>query len=354
MFLLPLYAQLTVQSLPNLTYATVGTKVLQLDLYLPKGATNKTPVVMWIHGGAWSTTTNITKNNIGHITSVLVPRGIAVASINYRLSEEAKWPAQIQDCKGAVRWLRANATQYNLDTLIGAWGESAGGHLAAILGTAGSVGSFTSGAYAADLEGNVGGNSTFSSSIQAVVDYFGPSDFFRSAQGVVKFSWDVNSATFPPNMLIGGLVLQNIDKDKSASSLTFVDPKDPPFMIFHGTADDQVLIEQSKFLDSTLKKSAVPCSLVILAGAGHSAGAFWAAGITKQVSDFFLKNLKPAVIGIMPKKGSGKVFKSKSRIISSKLSNLSFTAQDGFKYNVQGQRPIDDLLNLSAGVKSAP
>jgi acetyl esterase/lipase len=295
---LKVHAQYTIKALANIPYATVATKPLLIDLYLPQGVTGKTPLVLWIHGGAWSTTTNITKNNIGHITSVLVPKGIAVASLNYRLSEEAKWPAQIQDCKGALRWLRANADLYNLDGQIGVWGESAGAHLAALLGTAGGVGSFTSGSYTADLEGDIGGNLTFSSKVQAVVDYYGPTDFFRSSIGKVNFGWDVTKADFPPNMLIDGLVLQNPDKCKSASSLTFVDAKDPPFLIFHGTADNQVLLEQSKYLDSALKQNAVPCSLTTFEGLGHGGSAFWSATITKQVYDFFLKNLRATGIGI--------------------------------------------------------
>ncbi len=292
-------AQFTIKTVPNLTYATVGTKALLIDLYLPQGATTTTPIVLWIHGGAWSTTTHITKDNIGHITSVLVPKGIAVASLNYRLSEEAKWPAQIQDCKGAVRWLRANAATYNLNGVIGAWGESAGGHLAAILGTAGGVGMYTSGAYTADLEGTVGGNPGVSSRVQAVADYYGPTDFFRSAEGAGHFAWDVTKADFPPNMLIDGFVLQNPDKCKSASSLPFVEPTDPPFAIYHGTADDQVLIEQSKFLDSALKKNNVPSTLTILTGAGHSAAVFWSAVNTKTVYDFFAKYLVPSSIGLV-------------------------------------------------------
>ena len=291
-------AQYAIKTIPNLTYATIGAQKLLIDLYLPQGVTASTPVVLWIHGGAWSTTTRITKDNIGHITSVLVPKGIAVASLNYRLSEEAKWPAAIQDCKGAVRWLRANAAQYNLNGAVGAWGESAGAHLAALLGTSGGIGSYTSGGYTADLEGTSGGNPGVSSAVQGVVDYYGPTDFFRSAQGAVKFGWDVAKADFPPNMLIDGLVLENPDKCKSASSLTFVDPKDPPFLIFHGLADNQVLVEQSRYLDSALRKSAVPCSLTTFPGLGHGGGAFWAATTTKSVYDFFAKSLKPNASGL--------------------------------------------------------
>jgi acetyl esterase/lipase len=291
-------AQYAVKAQANLTYATVGSQKLLLDLYLPQGVAAPTPVVLWIHGGAWSAATHITKDNIGHITSVLAPKGIAVASLNYRLSEEAKWPAQIQDCKAAVRWLRANAAQYNLNGIVGAWGESAGAHLAAILGTTAGVGTYTSGNYSADLEGSVGGNPGVSSAVQAVVDYYGPTDFFRSAEGAVKIGWDVTKPDFPPNKLIDGFVLQEPDKCRAASSLPFVDRTDPPFFILHGLSDDQVLVEQSRMLDSALRRSAVPCSLATFAGAGHAASVFWTAGVTKAVYDFFAKNLKPGAIAI--------------------------------------------------------
>ena len=327
----PAEAQYTIKAVPNLTYATVGTKSLLIDLYLPQGATAATPVVLWIHGGAWSTTTHITKDNIGHITSVLVPKGIAVASLNYRLSEEAKWPAQIQDCKGAVRWLRANAATYNFNGAVGVWGESAGAHLAALLGTAGGVGMYTSGAYTADLEGAVGGNTNLSSRVQAVADYYGPTDFFRSAEGAVKFGWDVTKADFPPNMLIDGFVLQNPDKCKSASSLPFVDPTDPPFAIYHGLSDDQVLVEQSKFLDSALKKNNVPSTLTTFPSTGHGGAVFWSAVNTKTVYDFFAKYLAAPVGIVAPRQAL-----ARRKIDAIRKAGIGWTWGEGMR-NPQGR-----------------
>ena len=131
-------------TLRDLTYAVQDDKPLTLDLYLPPG-TGPHPLVVWVHGGAWY------EGSKEHCPAVpLTGRGYAVASINYRLSREALFPAQIHDCKGAIRWLRAHAIGYGLDAgRIGAWGESAGGHLVALLGTSGDI---------AELEGTVGGN----------------------------------------------------------------------------------------------------------------------------------------------------------------------------------------------------
>ena len=144
---------------PDLAYATLGGRPLQLDLYIPATGSGPYPLVIWIHGGGWSGGDKAL--GPGASALKLLPRGIAVASINYRLTSQAgQWgsfpvifPAQINDVKGAVRWLRANAGTYNLDaSRFGSWGSSAGGHLSALIGTSGGV---------AALEGNVGGNLAF-------------------------------------------------------------------------------------------------------------------------------------------------------------------------------------------------
>src|SRR5205085_165270 len=134
----------------------------RLDLYLPEKAQGRLPVVVWIHGGAWRA------GSKDHCPAVpLTAKGFAVASINYRFSQHAVFPAQIEDCKAAIRWLRANADKYHLDPdHIGAWGASAGGHLVALLGTSGNK---------KELEGK-GGNLEQSSKVQCVIDWFGPTD----------------------------------------------------------------------------------------------------------------------------------------------------------------------------------
>ncbi len=137
----------------------------RLDLYLPPKADAPTPLVIWIHGGGWEAGNKDNPPGLG-----LLKKGYALASINYRLSQEAKFPAQIEDCKAAIRFLRANAKKYNLDPdHFGVWGASAGGHLVALLGTTGGV---------KELEGD-GPNKEESSAVQAVVDWFGPTDMLQ-------------------------------------------------------------------------------------------------------------------------------------------------------------------------------
>ncbi|MCP4589541.1 MAG: alpha/beta hydrolase, partial [bacterium] len=149
----------------DLAYVSDGHERQKLDLYLPsERAERPAPVIIWVHGGAWRAGS---KDRCP--AKRFVRLGYVVTSINYRLSQHAIFPAQIQDCKAAVRWLRAHAKQYNLDPRrFGVWGSSAGGHLVALLGTAGDVKEF-----------DVGAHLDFSSRVQAVCDYFGPTDFTK-------------------------------------------------------------------------------------------------------------------------------------------------------------------------------
>src|SRR5262245_50032586 len=155
-----------VKALRDIEYAKVGDISLKLDLYLPEPRpAAPVPLVVWVHGGAWQAGS---KDQTPAVP--LVRRGLAVASVGYRLSQVARFPAQIEDCKAAVRWLRAHAAEHAIDGRhIGAWGSSAGGHLVALLGTSGDVD---------ELEGEAG-NLDQSSRVQVVVDWFGPTDFTR-------------------------------------------------------------------------------------------------------------------------------------------------------------------------------
>jgi acetyl esterase/lipase len=260
-------------------------------------------LVLWIHGGAWTQGTRA--DNIGNVLSILSGKGFAVASIEYRFSQTAKWPAQLQDCKGAVRWLRANAHKYGLDAAhFGAWGESAGAHLAAMLGTAGGVTSFAAEGRLLDMEGSVGNYADQSSRVQAVVDYYGPTDFFRSNTGG-PFNFDVKSPGFPPALLIGGVVGDHPGLCAAASPLTFVDKDDPPFLILHGISDADVQPAQSRFLDSALMKASVPSRLLTFQGVGHGGSVFWSIPTGKQVSDFLGLHLKPSTALRHPGTGAG-------------------------------------------------
>jgi acetyl esterase/lipase len=257
----------------GLAYVPGGHERQQLDLYRPEKANTPLPVIVWVHGGAWR---GGSKDGGGPAVR-LVPKGYAVASIGYRLSQHAIFPAQIEDCKAAIRWLRAHATKYGLDAdHIGAWGGSAGGHLVALLGTAGDV---------KDLEGKLG-HLDQSSRVQAVVDWFGTTDFTK--QG----GWH-NNPMSPEAQLIGGPVQENKEKSQRANPIAYVTKDDPPFLIMHGTKDDVVPFNQSELLVDALKKAGVPITFRPLEGAGHGGPAFSAPEHMREIEAFFDRHLKP-------------------------------------------------------------
>jgi acetyl esterase/lipase len=243
-----------------------------LDVYVPADAKGPLPLVVWIHGGGWR---NGAKGNGGPAIGLL-REGFAVAAINYRLSGQAAFPAQIEDCKAAIRFLRANAKQYGVDPeRFGVWGSSAGGHLVALLGTSGDVKA---------LEGAVGEHDDVSSRVQAVCDWYGPTDF-------LQMGGRHDDAGSPESLLIGGAIQENKDKTARANPITYVSADDPPFLIMHGTKDPAVPYGQSELLLTALKKADVEGTLVPLEGAGHGGPEFQAADIQRQVADFFQKKL---------------------------------------------------------------
>jgi acetyl esterase/lipase len=203
----------------------------------------------------------------------LLQDGFAVASVEYRLSGEATFPAQIHDCKGAVRFLRANADKYALDAnAFGAWGSSAGGHLVALMGTAGD---------ANELEGDVGGNAGLSSRVQAVCDWFGPTDLtvIRSA-----------GARNPVSLLLGGPPAKKPDLARQASPVAHVSKDDSPFLIVHGDRDRLVPLKQSELLDEALRKAGVESRLHVVKGAGH--GRFRDPAVMEMIRKFFRATLR--------------------------------------------------------------
>ena len=258
----------------DIAYVTGGHERQKLDLYLPKSE-KKVPLIIWVHGGAFRAGSKDNPPAISYLSD-----GYAVASINYRLSQHAIFPAQIEDCKGAVRFLRANAGKYNLDpNRFGAWGASAGGHLVAMLGTTGDANEFEKGE-----------NRRVSSRVQAVVDYFGPTDFLqmdahRAADGQVH-----NGADSPESELIGGPIQENTEKVKKANPITYVTKDDAPFLMIHGEADKLVPHHQSELLEAELKKAGVPVSFYTVNGGGH--GGFNDPNVPKLTKEFFEKHLK--------------------------------------------------------------
>lgn len=266
---------LPAQVLRDLEYARVGAKSLRLDLYLPRrDAEARLPVVVWIHGGGWRA-----GDKAGTRAPEVLGEGYAVASINYRLSHEATFPAQIHDCKAAVRWLRAHADAYGLDPeRIGAWGSSAGGHLVALLGTSGDV---------AELEGDVGGNLDQSSRVQAVCDFFGPADLLAVLE---PGAWPSHvSLISPVSLLLGGPVAERVGLARLASPVTHASPDDPPFLIVHGDKDLVVPLDQSQRLHRALTAAEGESALHVVVGAGHG---FRDPTVDALVREFFDRHLR--------------------------------------------------------------
>jgi acetyl esterase/lipase len=240
------------------------------------------PAAVYVHGGSWVSgnydTGGFLINTIG---PNLAAQGLVVVSVNYRLGPKAHWPDQIIDVKCAIRYLRANATQLNIDpNAIGAWGQSAGGHLVALLGTAGPREGWDVGAYPDE-----------SSKVEAVVDMAGPSDLRTLGnQGdshLVAESF-VNLLGHVPHKKLGGYL-------RAASPVTYVAPGDPPFLLLHSTDDEIVYPQQSNELSWDLGGNGVPHQLLIVKGGGHEfdnpGEQPTEAGITRAVADFFVRTL---------------------------------------------------------------
>jgi len=258
----------------------VGDRNLRLDLYRPPPTDRPVPVVLWLHGGGWRMGTKMFCPYIW-----LRDAGFAVASVQYRLSQTAVFPAQIHDVKAAVRWLRANAETYGLDPdHIGVAGASAGGHLAALLGT-------TQGIPA--LEGNLGDHVTTSSRVQAVYDLFGPTD-------LVHLHTDAHRAGRVPKavdalaLLLGGRVGKKRGLAALGSPLTHVTADDAPFLIVHGDRDPLVPLAQSVRLYRALKAAGVSSDLHIIEGASHGGLSFLARPERKRLVAFLRRHLMVA------------------------------------------------------------
>lgn len=241
----------------------------KLDVFVPSSDA-PLPLVIWVHGGGWE---GGSKENNPAIS--LLGKGFAVASINYRFSKQAPFPAQIHDCKAAVRFLRANAKTYNLDPdRFGAWGASAGGHLVALLGTSGNV---------KNLEGDVGTKGV-SSKVQAVCDWFGPTDLIKLSPPVAKNN--------PVTRLLGGDTGEKADLAKLANPITHCTKETCPVLILHGDKDSLVPLSQSELLHDALTKAGVESTLIVVPGVGHS-GAVAGNGNAEKIAAFFEKHLKP-------------------------------------------------------------
>ncbi len=247
----------------------------KLDLTVPV-SDKPLPLLIWVHGGGWEHGDKAGRNP----AILFLDKGYAVASVNYRYSTQAVFPAQYHDCQAAVRYLRRNAKKYNLDTdAFGAWGASAGGHLVALLGTATDV---------PELDGDP--KAKVSSKVQAVFDWFGPTDLVKMTPAQVT--------DHPVARLLGGPAAEKKELATKANPIAHVSKGDAPFLIAHGTTDRLVPLSQSELLQAALKKAGVESELLVFDGAGHGDPEFikqaMAPANREKVTAFFAKHLKHA------------------------------------------------------------
>ena len=262
----------------DVEFAVVQGQSLKLDLYLPdkpKGS----GLVVWIHGGGWH------KGSKEKCFITWLPQhGYTVASISYRLSSVAKFPAQLHDCKGAVRWLRTNAEKYGYTPKrIFVAGASAGGHLTALMAT-------TSGHKL--LEGKVGGNLDRSSSVQGAIDYYGPTDFILRSKTQPSRANEKGSVVYE---LLGGGAHEKVAAAKLASACYHVSKDDPPLLVFHGTKDRTVLLDQSQAIATAYKKAGLPIKLHIIEGASHGGNSFYSGENAKRLLEFLKSRIEHKV-----------------------------------------------------------
>lgn len=273
----------TYSTIEAIEYASPAGQRLLLDLRIPDGP-GPHPVIVYLHSGAW-----ISGDRTGGPAIRQASRGYAVASIDYRLAPKHIWPAQVEDAKAAVRWLRANAQRFRLDPdRIGIWGASSGGHIASVLGTSGGV---------AALEGLALGNPQFSSRVSVVVDFYGPTDLLRlEADKIPCIPLNGDSAYMPHSLLMGCPVQQCAEKARTASPMTYVTRDDPPFLIMQGMLDCLVSYKQSIALHEALEAGGVDSRLVLIPNGDHGGRVFNEPKYQQMVDDFLDTRLRGSIV----------------------------------------------------------
>lgn len=257
----------------DVTFGKGGGEDLQLNLALPAEGKGPYPLIVAVHGGGWR---GGKRQDLDPLIRQLAKQGYVAVTVSYRLSPKHQFPAQIEDVKTAVRYLRANAKKYHLaPDRVGAIGFSAGGHLVSLLGAADKE---------AGLEGQ-GGHPNQSSRVQAVVSYFGPTDFTTK-------DWSEKVEDFFLVPFLGGRYEEKKETYRKASPISYVSKDDPPFLFFHGTKDALVNVAQSKKMAAKLRAAGVDAEAVILEGEGHGWGGAKLEQTTKQTLQFFEKQLK--------------------------------------------------------------
>lgn len=258
--------------LEGIVYSDCDPEICRMDLVFPKETEKKLPVVIWVHGGGW-TDENLTRKYLpSRQLADLCKRGYVTASIDYRLTGHAPFPAQIEDCKSAVRYLRKHAGDYPIDPdRIAVWGESAGGHLAELM------------AYSTDEEFNDGTNDKVSSSVQGVVAWYAPCDLRTNDE------WPEDEEIY--QRLFAGV--KGVCEERlraKASPICYADRHNPPTLLMHGDADRLVDYGNSRMMYTRLKDAGNDAELVTVTGQGH--GFFEGEEYYREIYQFLDRVLK--------------------------------------------------------------
>jgi acetyl esterase/lipase len=249
----------------DVVYGSGGEEKLMLDIAVPNGE-GPFACILCVHGGGWR---GGKRQDLAKLIDMLGEKGYAAATVSYRLTPKARFPSQVEDCKAAVRFLRANAKEYRINPdRIGAVGFSAGGHLVCMLGAADKD---------SGLEGK-GGNPEQSSRVQAVVSFFGPTDF-------VEKTWNKGVEDYFLIPFLGDTYEKAKEKYKQASPIIYATKDDPPFLFIHGDKDTLVGIVHSQRMVAKLKEAGVQARLVTMEGEGHG----WAG---QKLLDSFDQSVK--------------------------------------------------------------
>ena len=260
--------------LRDLVFSEPDGEPLKLDLYLPSKMDRPAPCVVFVHGGGWK---GGDKKSASKTAAWLTEYGFAVAGINYRLTDVAQWPAQIDDCYAAVRWLRQNGHAYGIaPERIGAWGTSAGGHLVALMGTRNDL-----------------SDETVSSRVQAVCDWFGPSELMSMPPNNVGNGRTAEDVAKSNGAKLLGATVRDVPKlARDASAIDHVTSESAPFLIMHGEKDPGVPVAQSTRLHAKLVRAGVPSQLRLIEGAGHGGALFKTPEVQRTVLRFFQRTLQ--------------------------------------------------------------
>lgn len=255
----------------DIEYATVENTSLKLDLYLPSETTAPSALVIWIHGGAWRAGS---KNNVP--IAGLVEHGFAIASVDYRLSPVAKFPAQVHDIKAAIRYLRASADKYGFDCdKFYIAGASAGGHLAALTGVSNGH---------AELEGSLGKNRKTSSDVQKVVSFYGASNLSTILAQSTPHGLSVREPAL--DLLLGKKSPARKKLAQLASPVRHIDGSDPPLLLIHGDQDPQMPINQAHELHGKYKQHGRPVHFEVIHGGAHGGPVFYNSQRIRRLAGF--------------------------------------------------------------------